>query len=93
MIKRVQPGRGGLRVVDGGGVLVETVNPWFVQDGPTDPDRVRFKPPDRARVPEELADKLASANACVVVEEAPEPKRKGKAKEDKARRSEEDKGA
>lgn len=85
--KRVQ-GTGPVRTVDGGRILVETVGPWFVQDGPTDNDRVRFRVGDRARVTAKLRAHLLKGGAVVVVEQ---PKKKGGPPEDKAARPDEDK--
>lgn len=85
--KRVQ-GTGPVRTVDGGRILVETVGPWFVQDGPTDNDRVRFRVGDRARVTAKLRAHLLKGRAAVVVKQ---PKKKGPAPENKALQPDEDK--
>jgi hypothetical protein len=90
MDKRVQRGRFGVPVVDGGDKLLETVGPFFVQDGPTDLDRVRFKPGDRLYVTDKLVEHLVAGGAARLVK--PKLKRKSK-KQDKAQRAEEDKGA
>lgn len=84
MGKRIKPGR--IPVVDGGKTLVRTVGEFFVQDGPTDLDRVRFKPGDKLYVTDKLEKHLVGGNAVEVMKK-PRPKK------DKAHRPEEDKGA
>ena len=80
---------GRVPVVDQGRTLVETIGPWFVQDGPRDLDRVRFRPGAKVYVTADMAERLVDAGA---VKRSAGRKPKA-APEDKARKAEEDKGA
>ena len=80
---------GRLPVVDQGRTLVETIGPWFVQDGPRDVDRVRYRPGDKVYVPASMAESLVNAGAA----KRSAGRKPKAAPEDKARKAEEDKGA
>jgi len=83
----------GVRVIDDGDVLVETTAPWQTWIG--EPGQVdhstKFFPPERFMVPQDMAERLMSGNAVVIVER-PKPKRKpGRPKKTKALEPEENK--
>lgn len=81
----------GVSVIDDGDVLVETIAPWQTWIGK--PGKVEHStkafPPERFRVPQEMAEHLVAGNAVVIVEEP--TRKRGRPKKTKAMRPEEDK--
>lgn len=85
--------KGGIRRIEDGEVLVETLAPWqtWIGEPGADVHSTKFHPPDRLLVPEDMAEKLVRGNAVVIVEK-PKPKRKpGRPKKTKALEPEENK--
>jgi len=83
----------GLRVIDGGQVLIETVGPWHTHIG--QPGNVehstKFFPPERVLVPEDMAEHLEEGNAAVILGKGKAAMKKGPAPENKALKPSEDK--
>lgn len=65
--------RRGVRVIDDGDVLVETVGPWQTWIG--EPGKVehstKFFPPERLLVPRATAERLVAGGAARIIEEKP----------------------
>jgi hypothetical protein len=84
--------KGGIRRIDDGEVLVETVGPWQTWIGePGEVDHsTKFMPPEKLLVTEEMAERLVAGNAALVIRE-PKPKRKPSKRKTKALEPEENK--
>jgi len=78
--------KGGLRVIDNGTTLVETIGPWHTHIGK--PGEVvhstKFFPPERVLVPKEMAEHLLAGNAVVILGTGAKAGKKGPAPENKA---------
>jgi len=75
----------GIRRIDDGDVLVETINPWqtWIGEWGDEVHSTKSFPPERLLVPRDKADHLVAGNAAVIVERPepkPEPKPKPKRK-------------
>ena len=83
----------GMRRIDDGKVMIETINPWqtWIGEPGADVHSTKFFPPERVLVTEPMAKGLVSGNAALLIEE-PKPKRKpGRPKKTKALEPEENK--
>ncbi|HUV74805.1 MAG TPA: hypothetical protein VMW79_10885 [Anaerolineae bacterium] len=75
----------GLRVIDNGTTLVETIGPWHTHIGrPGEAvHSTKFFPPERVLVPESMAEHLVKGNAAVILGTGAKARKKGPAPENK----------
>lgn len=93
--------RGDVKVIDDGDVLVETIWPWqtWIGEPGSEVHSTKFFPPERLLVPRYVAEGLVGGGAVKILEdrsthiEEPEKRKRGRPKEDKAKRPSENKGA
>lgn len=84
--------KGGIRRIDGGEVLVETIGPWqtWIGEPGDDVHSTKFQPPEKLLVTEKMAARLVAGNAALIIQR-PKPKRKPRKSKTKALKPEENK--
>jgi len=83
----------GIPRIEDGEYLIETIGPWctWIGEQGADVHSTKFAPPERVFVTQEMAERLVSGNAALLIEEPKLRRKPGRPKKTKALEPEENK--